>query len=51
VRAPIDSALESPLPSTTTFKEPLGIAVDPGGTILYVSDTGNCAIRVIHRDR
>jgi len=33
---------------TTTFGSPVGIAVDPAGKTIYVSDIDNCAIRVIH---
>jgi DNA-binding beta-propeller fold protein YncE len=33
------------------FSRPDWIAVDPPGRNVYVSDNGNCAIRVIHIDR
>ncbi len=37
--------------TTALFKRPYGLAISPDGSSLYVSDTGNNRIRIVHLDQ
>ena len=36
---------------TSTFNRPLGITINPDGTELFISDTDNNRIRIVHLDQ